>query len=112
MGGDTYGHGYSCMGYGSEGYGNVTIFNLKGEYSKLSFDAGILDNDSNKRNAKIYIYADGDLINTFDIMSDSLPKHFTTDITDCIQLKICVYSNRSVAAWDSNYGIANLKVSK
>ncbi len=112
MGGDTYGHGYTCMGYGNAGYGNVTTFNLKGNYSKLSFDAGILDNNSSKNDADIYIYADGELIDSFHINSSALPKHFSTDISDCIQLKICVYSGRSVASWDSDYGIANIKVSK
>lgn len=112
MGGDTYGHGYTCMGYGDEGYGNVTSFNLKGRYSKLSFTAGLLDGNSNIWQADIYIYADGELINTFKIIPGTLPKYYTADITDCIQLKICVYSNRSVAQWDSTYGIANIRVSK
>jgi len=112
MAGDTYGHGYTCMGYGDEGFGNVTSFNLKGRYSKISFTAGLLDGDYNKRQADIYIYADGELIKNFTIIPGTLPQYCTADISDCIQLKICVYSNRSVAQWDSDYGIANIKVSK
>ena len=112
MGGDSYGHGYSCMGYGDEGFGNVTSFNLKGKFSKLTFDAGILDNDGYKNNANIYIYADGELIEDFVIDPNNLPKHYKVNVEDCIQLRICVYSHRSVAMWDSSYGIANIKVYK
>lgn len=110
MGGEKYFHGFTCMGYGEEGYGNVTSFNLKGKYKKLSFDAGILDGDSNKNNANIFIYEDGELISQFEINSGKLPQHYTVDVSNCIQLKICVYSGRWVAQWDSNYGIANLIV--
>lgn len=112
MGGDTYKNGFSCMGYGNEGFGNVTTFNIKGNYSKLSFIAGMLDNSYHKNNATIYIYGDGELLDTFYIDSTALPKRFSTDISDCIQLKICVYSNRSVAAYDSDFGIADIKVYK
>ncbi len=112
MGGDTFGHGYTCTGHGDKGYGNVTTFNIKGKYSTLSFDAGILDKSGKKNNADIFIYGDGELIDTFHIDCSALPKHFTTDMTDCIQLKICVYDGRSVVSWSGDFGIANIKVTK
>lgn len=116
MGGMNYRHGFTCMGYGGsdEGnQGNVTYFNLRGKYKKLSFDAGILDDEGWERNnASVYIYKDGVLGSAFEIKTDSLPKHYEIDITNCIQLKICVYSGRSVAFYDSTYGFGNMVISK
>lgn len=112
MGGDTYGHGYTCMGYGDEGYGNVTYFNLKGRYSKLSFTAGLLDGNNTNSKPYIYIYSDGELIESFEIIPGTLPKYYTADITDCMQLKICIYDGHWGATGSSYYGIANIKVSK
>lgn len=113
MGGEFYKHGFRCMGYGDEGLGNITSFNLKGKYSKLSFVSGIIDGCSELNDAIIYIYADGDLVEQFDIKADELPKQHSVDITNCFQLKLCVYSGRSsVAMYDSNYGIANIKIYK
>ena len=112
MGGTLYKHGFKCMGYGDKDQGNVTSFNLKGKYSKLSFVSGIIDNCSDLNDATIYIYTDGDLAEQFTIKSNELPKYHSVDITNCFQLRICVYSGRFVAMYDSDYGIANIKLYK
>lgn len=114
MGGVNYNHGFTCMGYGEsdEGnQGNVTYFNLHGNYAKLSFDAGIVDGGE-RNDANVYVYNDGILKKTFEIKANSLPRHYDIDVKNCVQLKICVYSGRWVAMYDSTYGFGNMIISK
>lgn len=110
MGGTNYTHGFTCLGYGDNPFGNQTYFNLEGNYSYLKFIAGILDTSSYANNAKFSIYADGQLIYSFDIESGDLPTNHTVDITGCKQLMFAVFDGRSVAMYSGSYGIANILV--
>lgn len=105
MGGHTYSHGFTCMGYGDSPVGNETYFNLGGKYSTLKFTAGIV---SDAGSVKFSVYADGELIYTFDMESGALPTNHTVDITGCKQLVFAVYDGRSVAMYSGTYGIADI----
>lgn len=61
MGGESYSHGFSCMGYDDEDIGNEVYFNLKGKYKQLKFVSGICDENDEFNDAEVYIYTDGDL---------------------------------------------------
>lgn len=109
MGGQTYSHGFTCMGYGDDPVGNETYFNLGGKYTKLSFIAGIVSD--RERTVNITIYADGDPIYTFSMESGALPTSHTVDITDCKQLVFAVYDGKWVADGSGTYGLAEIIVS-
>lgn len=109
MGGKTYSHGFTCMGYGDDPVGNETYFNLGGKYESLSFVAGIVSDS--ERTVNITIYADGDPIYTFSMESGALPTNHTVDITDCKQLVFAVYDDKSVANGSGTYGLAEIIVS-
>lgn len=114
MGGDSYTHGFTCMGYGSENEGNVIFFNLHGKYSKISFMAGVVhragifsdrDND-----CVITFYADDKLADTVVINPNNLPTEHEVNISNCQQLKICIYDGTYVADGSGTYGFAELKI--
>lgn len=109
MGGQTYSHGFTCMGYGDDPVGNETYFNLGGKYTSLSFIAGIVSD--RERTVNITIYADGDPIYTFSMESGALPTSHTIDITGCKQLVFAVYDGKWVADGSGTYGLAEIIVS-
>ena len=112
MGGQTYTHGFTCMGYGDSPVGNETYFNLNGEYSLMSFTAGIVEN--NRRNGEVgfTFYADGELIYGFTMQSSELPTDHIIDVTGCKQLKIAVYDGYGVADGSGTYGLANIMITR
>lgn len=112
MGGRTYTHGFTCMGYGDDASGNATYFNLKGQYTKLSFKAGIISNNQSKRDVTISFYADGDLIYSFRMERNALPTSHTIDLTGCKQLAITVYDGYWVADGSGTYGLADMVLTK
>lgn len=114
MGGDSYTHGFTCMGYGNENEGNVIFFNLHGKYSKMSFIAGVVhrsgifsdeDND-----CVITFYADDKLVDTVVINPNNLPSEHEVNINYCQQLKICIYDGKYVADGSGTYGFAEVKI--
>ena len=109
MGGQTYSHGFTCMGYGDDPVGNETYFNLGGKYTSLSFIAGIVSD--RERTVNITIYADGDPIYTFSMESGALPTSHTVDITGCTQLVFAVYDGKWVADGSGTYGLAEIIIS-
>lgn len=109
MGGQTYSHGFTCMGYGDDPVGNETYFNLGGKYTSLSFIAGIVSD--RERTVNITIYADGDPIYTFSMESGALPTSHTVDITGCKQLVFAVYDGKWVADGSGTYGLAEIIIS-
>lgn len=109
MGGQKYSHGFTCMGYGDEPVGNETYFNLGGNYTTLSFVAGIVTD--RERTVNITIYADGEVIYTFDMESGALPTTHSVDITGCKQLVFSVYDGKWVADGSGTYGLAEITIS-
>lgn len=109
MGGQTYSHGFTCMGYGDDPVGNETYFNLGGKYTSLSFIAGIVSD--RERTVNITIYADGAPIYTFSMESGALPTSHTVDITGCKQLVFAVYDGIRVADGSGTYGLAEIIIS-
>ena len=112
MGGDSYTNGFTCMGYGEEGIGNVTYFNLHGDYSRISFVAGVVDPEINKAECTVILYADGSPIKTIKLNPDNLPKNYTVNIKNCSQLKISVYDGRWVAMYGGTYGFGGIRLYK
>ncbi|MGN0704547.1 MAG: fibronectin type III domain-containing protein [Lentihominibacter sp.] len=118
MGGVGYSHGFSCMGYCTDyddygnAIGNEVYFNLRGKYKTVSFISGMCDESQDDNNAKVYIYKDGDLILHYEIKYNQLPKKYSVNVTDCMQFKIVVDSGRSTAMYDSDYGFADIVVTK
>lgn len=112
MGGIDYTHGFTTMGYGSYNVGNETYFNLQGDYTELTFVSGICDNSNNFFDAVVYIYEDGKLVLSYDIDKNELPKKYTVNVKDCMQLRICVYNGQSTAFYGCHYGFGDIKLAK
>ena len=110
MGGVSYSHGFTTMGYGDKDEGNLTYFNLEGKYTTLSFVAGLAGNSmfADPRSADVVVSLDGTEVLAFTISPDSLPEEYTIDVTGASQLRFSVYSGVSVAMYDSTYGFANM----
>lgn len=115
MGGTQYTNGFTCMGYGDKDQGNLTYFNLNGEYRELSFTAGILDQDfigPTPEKVTFRIIADGKEVDNFSISYGALPVSRNVNINNCKQLIISVYSYWGTAFYDGDYGLAEIKVKK
>lgn len=115
MGGTRYTNGFTCMGYGDEQLGNLTYFNMNGQYKELSFIAGILDQDfigDPPEKVTFRIIADGKEVDKFTMKYGSLPVSRKVNINNCKQLVISVYSYNSTAFYDGNYGLAEIRVKK
>ena len=110
MGGKPYSHGFDCMGYGNNG--QEVYFNLGGEYRRLSFISGFCQNNSYERNATVYIIVDGELALSYEIKSNELPKSYSVNVENGIQLLIRVKTGRSVADGDSFFGFGNIVITK
>ena len=114
MGGDSYTHGFTCMGYGSENEGNVIVFNLHQKYNRMSFivgvvhRAGIFSDEDN--DCVIRFYTDDKLADTVVVNPDNLPSEHEVNINNCQQLKICVYDGKYVADGSGTYGFAEVKI--
>ena len=115
MGGKCYTNGFTCMGYGDVNEGNVTYFNLNGEYSQISFTIGVLDehfNGDSSDKVTFRVIADGKEVDRYTMKYGDLPVTRTVSIKNCKQLKISVYSYQSTAFYDGYYGLAEIKVKK
>ena len=108
MGGKTYSHGFTCMGYGDNPVGNQTYFNLDGKYSSMSLTAGIVEDC--ERSVYIAFYADGELIYRITMNSGELPTEHSFSIKGCKQLMISVYDGKWVANGSGTYGLAEITV--
>lgn len=112
MGGDSYTHGFTCMGYGAENRGNEIYFNLHGDYSKISFIAGCVGRPRRENICTVVFYKDGNDIMSIEIDPNKLPAKYEVDVTNCSQLKISVYDHYGVADGSGTYGFAELKAYK
>ena len=110
MGGETYTHGFTCMGYGKDPVGNQTYFNLDAKYSLISFKAGIVEDRG--RTVGFSFYADGEMVYGFLMNSGDLPTEHIFSVEGCKQLVICVYDGKGVADGSGTYGLADILVRK
>lgn len=112
MGGQSFTHGFTCMGYGDRNLGNLTYFNLGGKYTELSFTAGIVDEHApvNGETIVFSVAIDGNVVDSFEMKEGDLPVDRTITIPQGNQLVFSVYSNQGTAFYDGNYGIANITV--
>lgn len=97
MDGNTYTHGFHTYEY----YAGYGLFNLNGEYSRLSCGIGHLEGFSS-RDRQVEIYLDGDLSQVIDIPSEAMVTHFDIPLHNALQLKIVA---------DSAVGFANCELS-
>ena len=113
MGGKAYSHGFSCMGYEDSPDGNVTYFNLDGQYTDLTFTAGIIKNNRTGDNVSFTIYTDGEVADHFEMKKSELPSApRSVNVTGCKQLKIAVSDGYGVADGSGTYGIVEIMVTK
>ena len=112
MGGQSFTHGFTCMGYGDRNLGNLTYFNLGGKYTELSFTAGIVDEHApvNGETIVFSVAIDGNVVDSFEMKEGDLPVDRTITIPQGNQLVFSVYSNQGTAFYDGDYGIANITV--
>ena len=112
MGGKAYAHGFTCMGYQDTKEGNVTYFNLEGQFTDLAFTAGIVSSNRNENNVTFAFYADENIIDSFEMKSGDLPERRSVDVTGCEQLKIVVSDGYWVADGSGTYGLADIQITR
>lgn len=104
MGGKGYTNGFTLEAGTASGL--FAAFNLKGKYSSITFTFGPVD-DRNRSNT-LELYSDDELIQSYNIDANDLPKTVTIDTKNAnkfeFRLKDTVYF--------AGYGIANIKLSK
>lgn len=103
--GSKYANALGCSSVSSwDGYdGRVAIFNLNGNYNKLSFDAGHVDGED-MRDGTYNIYLDGRLAYSINLKAEDLPKHYEIDLNGALQMKINGAENAYC------FALANLEV--
>ena len=107
MGGKTYMHGFTCMGYEDSDLGNATYFNLDGQFSTITFITGIVEDHDGT--VTFTVYADKEPVYNFTMESGDLPVEHEVTIEGCKQLVIAVNDGASVAGFGT-YGIAEIKL--
>ncbi len=75
---------------------STALFNLDSNYKNVTFTVGHVD-DTNNTDAKIIIYLDEKLVESFDVSYDSLPQEISIQLNYANQMKIEVVN-------DSNHG--------
>lgn len=110
MGGQTFAHGFSCMGYGEYNVGNKIYFNLDGKYSKMTFTAGIVLDRGLDVSYKFY--TDGKLAYEMSLGAADLAETHSINVQGCKQLKILVYDRKQTVDASGTYGIANIIMDK
>lgn len=110
MGGKNFANGFSCMGYGKNNIGNAVYFNLDGNYSKMTFTAGIvLDRELDV----VYrFYTDGKQVYEIKLGASDLPVTHSINVEGCKQLMISVYDRKSTPDVSGTYGIADIIMDK
>lgn len=108
MGGKGYTNGFT-LGYGYSGIsGSVfAVFNLKGKYSSITFTFGPVDdrNDSNT----LELYSDDELIQSYNINANDLPKTVTIDTKNANKFE---FRMKDIAFDNISYGFANIKLNR
>lgn len=113
MRGDTYTHGFTTRGSLRDDEG--IYFNLGGKYSSISFKVGMCDgNYTYRRPAQITIKADGKTVEngTFWVRDDEAVSTHTINVKGCKDLRIFITQGNVVKKVDTEYGFADVKLSK
>lgn len=113
MRGNTYTHGFATRGSLRDDEG--IYFNLGGKYSSISFKVGMCDgNYTYRRPAQITIKADGKTVEngTFWVRDDEAVSTHTINVKGCKDLRIFVTQGNVIKKVDTEYGFADVKLSK
>lgn len=109
----SYTHGFATRATLRDDEG--IYFNLGGKYSSISFKAGMKDgNYTYRRPAQVTIKADGkDVENgSFWIRDDAAFTTHTINVKGCKDLRIFITQGNIIKKFDTEYGFADVKLSK
>lgn len=87
--------------------GNAAFYNLNGKYKTMTFMAGAVDNELSQ-DAEFRIYADDKLIKTIEIKVGALPKKYTLNVDNALQLKIEMCASNVNWAQVGEIGMADI----
>lgn len=107
LGSNTYKSGFTLeTGYTGRADGNYSnaLFDLKGKYSKISFDVGKVTGEYNL-NAIMSIYIDDKHLQDYDLSVNVVSKHFDIDLNYADNLRIQININDYHG---TKYGFANV----
>lgn len=113
MRGTYYTHGFAVRGTLRNDEG--IYFNLGGKYASLTFKTGMKDGKYTARKpAKVTIKADGKNIENgiFEIKDDEAFSIHTINVKGCKDLRICIVPEDIIKLPDTEYGFADVKLSK
>lgn len=113
MRGTSYTHGFAVRGTLRNDEG--IYFNLGGKYASLTFKTGMKDGKYTARKpAKVTIKADGKNIENgiFEIKDDEAFSIHTINVKGCKDLRICIVPEDIIKLPDTEYGFADVKLSK
>ena len=85
-----HGRGFTCMGYGNDGEGAVTFFQMDDRFLRVFLTAGIIDDNPAGNEAVFTFYGDGDILKTVHIKPDGKPVDCVLDVSGCWQLEVSV----------------------
>ena len=71
---------------------NQVMFNVGGEYQKMTFSAGRVDGSDYEKDVIVHIWLDGEEAEPFKIVKSELPKNYEYDITGVKHIKIAADS--------------------
>ena len=104
MAGDKYTHGFTVTPYNCDSV--ISLYNLNGEYDKLTFIAGHVDGSANQE-LELKFYLDDKLIKSIDLKPSKLPKTYSVDLNGALQLKIEAINDEGNTWEQAIYGIAD-----
>ena len=104
MGGKGYTNGFTLGG--STWYSEFAIFNLKEKYSSITFTFGPVD-DKNRSNT-LELYSDDELIQSYNIDANDLPKTVTIDTKNANKFEFRMRDQHA----NDYFGFANIKLNK
>ena len=113
MRGTSYTHGFTTRATLRDDEG--IYFNLGGKYSSISFKVGMKDGDyTYRRPAQVTIKADGKTVEngTFWIRDDVAFTTHTINVKGCKYLRIFITQGNVIKKFDTEYGFADVKLSK
>lgn len=103
--GKNYYHGFMLQGPCE------TYFNLSAKYSKISFDAGLIEYGGEKE-MEIYVYIDDSEMGVVESKSNDLAKHYEININYGSKLMIKSSERENLSYNQPLYGLGNIKVYK
>lgn len=83
MAGQEYVNGITCW----DDFKPTALFNLNGQYTRLTFTVGHLDGSS-MANTAFQIYLDGRLAGEYSVPAEGLPCEYTLDLNHALSMKI------------------------